>query len=100
MLGLLGRDACVVLSNNAADGVLRAGRRMLRPGGLLHRPCELSEVHHGSSMAVSERIERTAPRVRRLLGDFAFDRMDRVFLAAERAAYPVVSLETAVPAMQ
>ncbi|HLI18383.1 MAG TPA: XrtA system polysaccharide deacetylase [Rhodanobacteraceae bacterium] len=40
-------------------------------------------------------LKRTAPRVERLLGDFRFDRMDRVFLAPGRADYPVVSLQTA-----
>ncbi len=37
-------------------------------------------------------LARTAPRIERLLGDFRFDRMDRVFLAPAHTRYPVVSL--------
>lgn len=38
-------------------------------------------------------LTRTAPRVERLLRDFRFDRMDRVFPAAAHAGYPVVALQ-------
>jgi polysaccharide deacetylase family protein (PEP-CTERM system associated) len=37
-------------------------------------------------------LNRTAPRVERLLRDFRFDRMDRVFLSAGHVDYPVVTL--------
>lgn len=37
-------------------------------------------------------LKRMAPRVERLVRDFSFDRMDRVFLGPGHAAYPVVSL--------
>lgn len=40
-------------------------------------------------------LERTAGRIERLLGDFRFDRMDRIFLARGETAYPVVALQTA-----
>src|SRR5699024_5453650 len=33
-------------------------------------------------------LKRTAPRVEQLVRDFSFDRMDRVFLAAQRSTYP------------
>jgi hypothetical protein len=39
-------------------------------------------------------LKRMAPRVERLLRDFQFDRMDRVFLDGS-ADYPVVPLEAA-----
>ncbi|HET7664092.1 MAG TPA: XrtA system polysaccharide deacetylase [Rhodanobacteraceae bacterium] len=39
-------------------------------------------------------LARTASRVERLVRDFRFDRMDRVFLDAEPASYPVVELES------
>jgi polysaccharide deacetylase family protein (PEP-CTERM system associated) len=38
-------------------------------------------------------LARTAPRLERLMGDFRFDRMDRVFLAPAHAAYPAVTLQ-------
>lgn len=37
-------------------------------------------------------LKRTAPRIERLVQDFRFDRMDRVFLAPGHADYPVVTL--------
>lgn len=37
-------------------------------------------------------LKRMAPRVRRLLRDFPFDRMDRVFPVGDGAEYPVVAL--------
>ncbi len=40
-------------------------------------------------------LTRTAPRLERLVRDFRFDRMDRVFLAPTRVDYPVVSLQAA-----
>jgi hypothetical protein len=40
-------------------------------------------------------LTRTAPRLERLLDDFRFDRMDRVFLAPAHADYPVVALQAA-----
>jgi polysaccharide deacetylase family protein (PEP-CTERM system associated) len=38
-------------------------------------------------------LTRTVPRLERLMGDFRFDRMDRVFLADAYADYPVVALQ-------
>jgi hypothetical protein len=38
-------------------------------------------------------LKRTMPRLERLIGDFRFDRMDRVFLADAPADYPVVTLQ-------
>ena len=40
-------------------------------------------------------LTRTVPRLERLMRDFRFDRMDRVFLAPEHAEYPVVALRAA-----
>ena len=38
-------------------------------------------------------LTRTTPRLERLVRDFRFDRMDRVFLACAHADYPVVALQ-------
>jgi polysaccharide deacetylase family protein (PEP-CTERM system associated) len=38
-------------------------------------------------------LTRTVPRLERLMRDFRFDRMDRVFLADGHADYPVVALQ-------
>lgn len=43
-------------------------------------------------------LARTEARLDRLLADFRFDRMDRVFPAATQAAYPVVALQPPGPA--
>lgn len=43
-------------------------------------------------------LSRTAPRIERLVCDFRFDRMDRVFLAPGHADYPVVALQSDEPA--
>lgn len=40
-------------------------------------------------------LKRTAPRLEKLMRDFRFDRMDRVFLAPAHADYPVVALPAA-----
>lgn len=40
-------------------------------------------------------LKRTMPRLERLIGDFRFDRMDRVFLADAAADFPVVTLQAA-----
>lgn len=40
-------------------------------------------------------LAHTAARIDRLLGDFSFDRMDRVFLGHGHAGYPVVALQPA-----
>ncbi|MDE2154354.1 MAG: DUF3473 domain-containing protein [Xanthomonadaceae bacterium] len=42
-------------------------------------------------------LTRTVPRLERLMRDFRFDRMDRVFLAPAHADYPVVALRAAEP---
>lgn len=81
-------------------GLNRVNRREGRPGVFYFHPWEVdpgqprvpgaplkSRFRHYLNLA------RTAPRVERLLGDFRFDRMDRVFLAPGHARYPVVSLE-------
>ena len=45
-------------------------------------------------------LKYMAPRVRRLLRDFRFDRMDRVFPVGAGAEYPVVALAAAGPGPQ
>jgi polysaccharide deacetylase family protein (PEP-CTERM system associated) len=42
-------------------------------------------------------LARTVPRLERLMRDFRFDRMDRVFLADGHADYPVVALQPVEP---
>lgn len=88
-------------------GLRRVNRRDRRPGVFYFHPWEVdpgqprvpgvslrNRVRHYLNLA------RTAPRVARLLGDFRFDRMDRVFPLPGRAEYPVVELGAATGALQ
>ncbi|HEX5352526.1 MAG TPA: XrtA system polysaccharide deacetylase [Rhodanobacteraceae bacterium] len=88
-------------------GLRRVNRREHRPGVFYFHPWEIdprqprvpgvtlkNRVRHYLNLA------RTAPRVERLMRDFRFDRMDRVFLADGQADYPVVMLHAAVPSVQ
>ena len=83
-------------------GLRRVNRREQRSGVFYFHPWEIdpgqprvpgvtlkNRVRHYLNLA------RTAPRIERLLRDFRFDRMDRVFLAPGHAAYPVATLATA-----
>ncbi|HJR14618.1 MAG TPA: XrtA system polysaccharide deacetylase [Rhodanobacteraceae bacterium] len=83
-------------------GLRRVNRREQRSGVFYFHPWEIdpgqprvpgvtlkNRVRHYLNLA------RTAPRIERLLRDFRFDRMDRVFLAPGHAVYPVATLATA-----
>lgn len=83
-------------------GLRRVNRREQRSGVFYFHPWEIdpgqprvpgvtlkNRVRHYLNLA------RTAPRIERLLHDFRFDRMDRVFLAPGHAVYPVATLATA-----
>lgn len=80
-------------------GLRRVNRHDGRAGVFYFHPWEIdpgqprvpgvtlkNQVRHYLNLA------RTAPRLERLLQDFRFDRMDRVFLAHAHAEFPVVSL--------
>jgi polysaccharide deacetylase family protein (PEP-CTERM system associated) len=89
-------------------GLQRVNRRDQRPGVFYFHPWEIDPDQPrvpGAPLKSRFRhylnLKRTAPRIERLLRDFSFDRMDRVFLAAERALrYPVVALEPAIAGVQ
>lgn len=83
-------------------GLARVNRREHRPGVFYFHPWEIdpgqprvagatlkNRVRHYLNLA------RMEPRLDRLVRDFRFDRMDRVFLASAPARYPVVALRHA-----
>ena len=80
-------------------GLVRVNRREGRPGVFYFHPWEVDpDQPRVPGVSLRNRVRhylnlaRMAPRVERLLGDFAFDRMDRVFLAPGHAEYPAVVL--------
>ena len=54
-------------------------------------------VSHKNRVRHYLNLTRTVPRLERLMRDFRFDRMDRVFLADGHADYPVVALQPVEP---
>ena len=83
-------------------GLRRVNRREQRPGVFYFHPWEIDPAQPrvpGAALKSRFRhylnLARTAPRVERLMRDFHFDRMDRVFLAPGHVSYPVATLEPA-----
>jgi len=83
-------------------GLRRVNRREQRPGVFYFHPWEIDPAQPrvpGAALKSRFRhylnLARTAPRVERLMRDFRFDRMDRVFLAPGHVSYPVATLEPA-----
>jgi polysaccharide deacetylase family protein (PEP-CTERM system associated) len=80
-------------------GLRRVNRNDRRAGVFYFHPWEIDpQQPRVPGVTLKNRVrhylnlKRTAPRVERLLGDFSFDRMDRVFLDGH-ADYPVVALQ-------
>jgi polysaccharide deacetylase family protein (PEP-CTERM system associated) len=83
-------------------GLKRVNRKERRPTVFYFHPWEVDPGQPrvpGVSLRNRTRhylnLKRMAPRVGRLLRDFRFDRMDRVFPVAADAKYPVVALADA-----
>lgn len=83
-------------------GLRRVNWREQRPGVFYFHPWEIDPAQPrvpGAALRSRFRhylnLARTAPRVERLMRDFHFDRMDRVFLAPGHVSYPVATLEPA-----
>jgi polysaccharide deacetylase family protein (PEP-CTERM system associated) len=83
-------------------GLRRVNRREGRPGVFYFHPWEVDPAQPrvpGATLKNRVRhylnLGRTIPRLDRLLGDFRFDRLDRVFLAPAPVEYPVVDLGAA-----
>ena len=83
-------------------GLRHVNRREQRPGVFYFHPWEIDPAQPrvpGAALKSRFRhylnLARTAPRVERLMRDFHFDRMDRVFLAPGHVSYPVATLEPA-----
>jgi polysaccharide deacetylase family protein (PEP-CTERM system associated) len=83
-------------------GIKRVNRKERRPTVFYFHPWEVDPGQPrvpGVSLKNRTRhylnLKRMAPRVGRLLRDFRFDRMDRVFPVAADAGYPVVALADA-----
>ncbi|MEO8748387.1 MAG: XrtA system polysaccharide deacetylase [Rhodanobacter sp.] len=83
------------------QGLRRVNRQEQRSGVFYFHPWEVdprqprvpgatpkNRVRHYLNLA------RTVPRLERLMRDFRFDRMDRVFLDSAHAEYPVVALQS------
>lgn len=88
-------------------GLRRVNRRDRHPGVFYFHPWEIDPQQPrvpGATLKNRVRhylnLARTAPRVERLLHDFRFDRMDRVFLDAGHDGYPVVALRAAGSGVQ
>lgn len=88
-------------------GLKRVNRKEQRPTVFYFHPWEVDPGQPrvaGVSLKNRTRhylnLKRMAPRVERLLHDFRFDRMDRVFPVAADAKYPVVALTDAGTGMQ
>jgi len=82
-------------------GLRRVNRSDRRAGVFYFHPWEIDpQQPRVPGVTLKNRVRhylnlaRTAPRVERLLRDFRFDRMDRVFLDSGHADYPVVDLES------
>lgn len=80
-------------------GLRRVNQQEQRPGVFYFHPWEVDpQQPRVPGVTLKNRVRhylnltRTAPRIERLVRDFRFDRMDRVFLAPGHAAYPVVAL--------
>ena len=83
-------------------GFDRVNRHDRQPGVFYFHPWEVDpEQPRVPGVTFKNRVRhylnlsRTAGRVERLLGDFSFDRMDRVFLAPAHSPYPVAALRAA-----
>jgi polysaccharide deacetylase family protein (PEP-CTERM system associated) len=81
------------------SGLRRVNQQEQRPGVFYFHPWEVDpEQPRVPGVTLKNRVRhylnltRTVPRIERLVRDFRFDRMDRVFLAPGHAAYPVVAL--------
>ncbi len=80
-------------------GLRRVNRHEQRAGVFYFHPWEVDpQQPRVPGVTLKNRVRhylnltRTAPRIERLVRDFHFDRMDRVFPAGADAHYPVVSL--------
>lgn len=83
-------------------GLGRVNRRERSSGVFYFHPWEVDpEQPRVPGVSARNRVRhylnlaRTAPRLERLMRDFRFDRMDRVFLGPTHAGYPVVALQAA-----
>lgn len=83
-------------------GMRRVNRREQHAGVFYFHPWEIDPQQPrvpGATLRNRVRhylnLARTAPRIERLLRDFHFDRMDRVFLAPSQACYPAAALDAA-----
>lgn len=81
------------------SGLRRVNQQEERPGVFYFHPWEVDpQQPRVPGVTLKNRVRhylnltRTAPRIERLVRDFRFDRMDRVFLAPGHAPYPVVAL--------
>ncbi|MFC5582160.1 XrtA system polysaccharide deacetylase [Rhodanobacter terrae] len=88
-------------------GLRRVNQQEQRPGVFYFHPWEVDPQQPrvpGATLKNRVRhylnLTRTAPRIERLVCDFRFDRMDRVFLAPGHASYPVVALGSGEPCAQ
>lgn len=88
-------------------GLRRVNRRDRHPGVFYFHPWEIDpQQPRVPGVTLKNRVRhylnlrRTAPRVERLMRDFRFDRMDRVFLAPGNAGYPVVALRAVGPGVR
>jgi hypothetical protein len=88
-------------------GLARVNGREQRPGVFYFHPWEIDPGQPRVSGATLRNrvrhylnLARTEPRLERLMHDFRFDRMDRVFPAPTRARYPVVTLQAAAACAQ
>ncbi|WP_329743193.1 XrtA system polysaccharide deacetylase [Dyella sp. A6] len=81
-------------------GLRRVNHQERRPGVFYFHPWEVDPgqprvpgVTRKNQVRHYLNLDRMAARVERLVQDFQFDRMDRVFPAPEHADYPVVELQ-------
>ena len=80
-------------------GLRHVNQQEQRPGVFYFHPWEVDpQQPRVPGVTLKNRVRhylnltRTAPRIERLVRDFRFDRMDRVFLAPGHVTYPVVAL--------
>jgi polysaccharide deacetylase family protein (PEP-CTERM system associated) len=85
-------------------GLRRVNEREQRSGVFYFHPWEVDpEQPRVPGVTLKNRVRhylnlaRTLPRLERLVRDFRFDRMDRVFLDGTHVDYPVVALQDAQP---
>ncbi|HET7561841.1 MAG TPA: XrtA system polysaccharide deacetylase [Rhodanobacteraceae bacterium] len=83
-------------------GLRRVNQREQRSGVFYFHPWEVDPGQpRVPGVALKNRVRhylnltRTQPRLKRLLCDFRFDRMDRIFPTTANTTYPVVALEVA-----